>query len=75
MKDIIKSILREFQLTESGDRPTLKEATIWIIKLCQIAVGGVVIKTGYDYLHTDLLTAFFVMAIGIYFVFSNPVLK
>jgi len=73
-------MLREFQLKgsdgwRSGGRPTLKEAAVWIFKLCRMAVGGIVIKTGYDYLQTDLLTSLFVMAVGVYFVFSTLVLK
>ncbi len=53
----------------------MQEAAIWLLKLFQIAIGAIVIKTGYDYLQTDLLTSLFVMAIGIYFILARPAWK
>lgn len=53
----------------------------WVITLCRILIGALVIKTGFDlasgtgafaYNQSDnIMTGVFVMSIGIYFVFSS----
>ncbi len=53
----------------------------WILVVCRILVGGVVFKTGFDYslgrsvfayqIQNNKTAGIFVMAIGIYFVFSS----
>jgi len=58
----------------------IKQIFAWIITLCRVAVGFVVIKTGCDftsgsgtfaYQETDGITGIFVIIIGAYFVFSS----
>jgi hypothetical protein len=59
---------------------TIKQTLIWLVILCRIAVGLVVIRTGFDftsgsgafaYQETDVITGIFVILIGLYFIFSS----
>ena len=57
-----------------------KQIFAWIITFCRLAVGFVVMKTGFDftrgsgafaYQETDGVTGIFVIIIGAYFAFSS----
>ena len=58
----------------------LKLILAWFITLCRVAVGLLVMKTGFDFTRgggsfalqqTDTVTGIFVMVLGAYFVFSS----
>jgi len=63
------------------NKSRIDQAVSWIFTLCRIAVGLLVSKTGFDlargqgsfaYYGSDrIMTGVFIMAIGIYFVFSG----
>ena len=58
----------------------MKRIFQWIMTLCRVVIGVVVIKTGFDfsrgsgafaYREPDVITGIFVMILGAYFVFSS----
>ena len=63
------------------NKSRIDQAVAWAFALCRIGVGLVVIKTGFElargagsfayYGSDNIMTGVFVMAIGIYFVFSG----
>jgi len=62
-------------------KSTIKLIFLWIITVCRVLIGLVVIKTGFDFARgqgvfayqktDDGITGIFVMIIGAYFVFSS----
>lgn len=67
-------------LIEDTIKSIIKCIFAWIITLCRIVLGLVVIKTGFDftlgrgafaYQQADAITGIFVIIIGAYFVFSS----
>lgn len=82
--DTIESLILVINLLGDAIKSIIKLIFVWIITLCRIVVGLVVIKTGVDftrgsgafaYRETDAITGIFVIIIGTYFVFSSLFFK
>lgn len=66
---------------EGAIKSTITFIVTWILILCRVAVGLVVIKTGFDYTRgtgvfaylaeRDGITGVFVMVIGAYIIFAS----